>query len=36
MHRFGDNKITEAFNQTAVMNQNYGTIETNNRDERDG
>ena len=36
MHHFGDNKITEAFNQTSVTNQNYGTIDGNNvRDERD-
>ncbi|KAI3415711.1 hypothetical protein GPALN_005300 [Globodera pallida] len=29
MLHFGDNKITEAFNQTAVSNQNYGAIEEN-------
>jgi len=41
MHRLGDNKITEAFNQTPIASQSYGTLDglaTNNgntRDERD-
>uniref|UniRef100_A0A915N9Y2 Major facilitator superfamily associated domain-containing protein n=1 Tax=Meloidogyne javanica TaxID=6303 RepID=A0A915N9Y2_MELJA len=41
MHRLGDNKITEAFNQTPVASQSYGALDglaTNNgntRDERD-
>ncbi|KAL3093395.1 hypothetical protein niasHS_005909 [Heterodera schachtii] len=34
MHRFGGNKITEAFNQTAVTNQNYGAIEENSEEKQ--
>lgn len=32
MHH-GDNKITDAFNQTSVVNSNYGTIEQNPQDD---
>ena len=32
MHHM-DNKIAEAFNQTAVVNNNYGTMEHNPQDE---